>query len=224
MSVGAIYYTSNRVNSAIKEGCWRQLQKSGLPITVNDTVVGKPGAVSMFKQIYDCLQRAEQTQVFFCEHDILYHLSHFDFVLPRDDIFYYNVSVWRWDYYSRKVITYDHHASVSGLCVNRELALEFYKRRLKIIDEKGYDKLPTFGNPDWARTMGYEPGKSNKEGESALKEEWRSEFPNIDIRHTRSMTAPKLNYEDFKRKPCNWREDVIENLLGWDEPWTLVQP
>lgn len=223
MSIGAIYYTSNRVKSEIKEGCWQQLQKSGLPITVNDTVVGKPGAVSMFKQIYDCLQRAKEDYVFYCEHDILYHPSHFKFVPPRNDTFYYNVNVWRWDYYSKKIITYDHHASLSGLCVNRELALTFYRRRLQIIEEKGYDKLPTFGNPVWARAIGYEPGKLNKEGESALKEEWKSEFPNIDIRHTRSMTHPKLSYEDFKRKPVNWKEDVIENLPGWKEPWTIVQ-
>lgn len=223
MSVGIIYYTSNHIKPEIKEGCWRQLQKSGLQITVNDTVVGKLGAVSMFKQIFDCLQRAKQTHVFFCEHDILYHPSHFKFVPSKDDTYFYNVNVWRWDYYSYKVITYDHQVSVSGLCVNRELALAFYERRLKIIEEKEYDKIPTFGNPIWARSMGYEPGKVNQDGESALQEEWRSEYPNIDIRHTRSMTPPKLNYEDFKRKPQNWREDVIENLPGWNEPWLLVQ-
>jgi len=224
MSLGIIYYTSNRLKSEIKEGCWRQLQQAGLPITVNDTVVGQRGALSMFHQILDCLKRAQETYVFFAEHDILYHPSHFDFKPPRDDTFYYNVNVWRWDYYSDKVVTYDHHASTSGLCVNRELALAFYMRRLKIIEDKGYDQLPTFGNPVWARKMGYEPGKFNRDGESALSAEWRSEYPNIDIRHTRSMTHPKLNYEDFKRKPKNWRVDMIENLPGWNRPWTLVQP
>ncbi len=223
MSIGIIYYTSNRLKPAIKAGCWQQIQKSGLPITVNDTVMGQPGALSMFKQILDCLQRSKETYVFYCEHDCLYHPSHFTFIPTKDDVFYYNVNVWRWDYYSSKVITYDHHASVSGLCVNRECAKEFYERRLKIIQDKGYDQIPTFGNPDWARSMGYEPGKFNKEGEHALKEEWRSEYPNIDIRHTRSMTHPKLDINDFKRKPKNWREDVIENLPGWDKPWMLVQ-
>lgn len=223
MLVGIIYYTSNRLKPEIKEGCWRQLQQSGLPITVNDMVVGKPGAISMFNQIYDCLQRAEQTVVFFCEHDILYHPSHFEFIPPRDDTFYYNVNVWRWDYHSRRIVTYDHIASVSGLCVNRELAKAFYRNRISIIQDRGYDQLPTFGNPVWARSMGYEPGKFNKEGESALKAEWRSEYPNIDIRHTRSMTPPKLDRDCFKRPPLNWREDRIENLPGWSEPWTLVQ-
>jgi hypothetical protein len=71
--------------------------------------------------------------------------------------------------------------------------------------------------------MGYEPGKFNKEGERAQKDEWRSEYPNIDIRHTRAMTIPKMNIADFKRVPSNWKEDVIENLPGWNKPWELVK-
>jgi len=223
MSVGIIYYTSNRLKPEIKAGCWKQIEQSDLPITVNDRVVGAIGAFSMFQQILDCLERAKETYVFFCEHDILYNPSHFKFVPPQDDTFYYNVNVWRWDYYSSKVITYDQIASVSGLCVNRELAREFYRNRLRIIVEKGYEKLPTFGNPVWARSMGYEPGKFNNEGESAKKEEWRSEYPNIDIRHTRTMTVPKMDIADFKRVPSNWKEDVIENLPGWNTPWELVK-
>jgi hypothetical protein len=223
MNIGIIYYTSNRLKPEIKAGCWKLIKQAGLPITVNDKVVGTVGALSMFHQILDCLERARETYVFSCEHDCLYHASHFEFVPPKDDTFYYNVNVWRWDYRSRRIVTYDHIASVSGLCVNRELAKAFYRNRIRIIQDRGYDQLPTFGNPVWARSMGYEPGKFNKEGESALKSEWRSEYPNIDIRHTRSMTPPKLDQDGFKRPPLNWREDRIENLPGWSEPWRLVQ-
>lgn len=223
MSIGIIYYTSNRLKAEIKVGCWKQIEQSGLPITVNDKVVGAIGALSMFHQILDCLERSKEDYVFFCEHDILYHPSHFKFIPPQDDTFYYNINVWRWDYYSSKVVTYDQIASVSGLCVNRELAVEFYRMRLKIIAERGYEAIPTFGNPAWARSMGYEPGKFNKEGERAQKDEWRSEYPNIDIRHTRAMTIPKMNIADFKRVPSNWKEDVIENLPGWNKPWELVK-
>jgi hypothetical protein len=175
----------------------------------------------MFHQILDCLERARERYVFFCEHDVLYHPSHFDFTPPRDDTFYYNVNVWRWDYYSERVVTYDHHASVSGLCVDRELALDFYRNRLRIIYDRGYDKLFTFGNPVWARRMGYEPGKRNREGEHALKDEWYSDYPNIDIRHTRAMTVPKMQYDDFVRKPEGWKEDIIGNLPGWSNPKAL---
>jgi hypothetical protein len=219
---GIIYYTSNRIKSEIKEGCWKQLQKANLPITVNNTPLPKIGALSMFHQILDCLERAPEKYVFFCEHDVLYHESHFDFTPPTDDTFYYNTNVWRWDYYSLRAVTYDHLASLSGLCVNRELAREFYKKRLEIIYSLGLDQLPTFGNPVWAREMGYEPGKNTKYKEVAKRDEWRSEFANIDIRHTRAMTAPKMEYADFVAKPIGWKEVSVNNIPGWDNVKSLV--
>lgn len=233
MSIGIIYYSHGNAKPEILEGVRKQIAKSGLPIVSctlqlldfgkNIAINAQRGIMTYFTQILTALETSTEDYVFFCEHDLLYHESHFDFTPERDDTFYYNSNVWKWDISSRKVITYDHQASLSGLCCNRQLALDFYRRRLKIIYEKGYDKLPTFGNPTWAREMGYEPGRhrSNKL-EPARAEEWRSEYPNIDIRHSRCMTVPKMTIESFKVKPVNWKEDVIENLQGWSEPWKLV--
>ena len=228
-----IYYTSNKPDKCILEGVQNQILKAGLPIVsvslkpidfgTNIILNAKPGIMAYFNQILIGLENSTSDYVFFCEHDCLYHPSHFEFNPPRDDTFYYNTNVWKWNYYNHRVITYDHQASVSGLCVNRQLALEFYKRRLNIIYEKGFDKIPSFGNPDWARSMGYEPGKhKGNKLEPALAEEWRSEFPLIDIRHSRCMTVPKMRQESFKKKPENWTEDLIENLPGWVEPWKIV--
>jgi hypothetical protein len=227
-TAGIIYYTTNLLLLAIKDGCFKQIQRSGLPITVNDTVIGIPGALSMFKQIYDCLQRAKEDYVFFCEHDVLYHPSHFTFIPLRDDTFYYNTNVWGWDYTSSKITTYKHCIMLSGLCVNREFAKEFYRNRLAIIEERGYAAVPTKGCPAWAlKILGFEPG-IKKRSEPALISEWVSEYPNIDIRHgatlTRGEKNQKMNYSDFKtRKPKGWREDIIENLPGWDKPWDMVR-
>lgn len=176
----------------------------------------------MFHQILDCLERATERYVFFCEHDVLYHQSHFGFTPPRDDTFYYNTNVWRWEYRGKKIVTYDHLASVSGLCVNRELARKFYTNRLKVIYDNRFDTVATSGNPSWAREMGYEPGKKNRYEERAKSDEWRSEYPNIDIRHTRSMTIPHLSPQEFKHRPINWKEDIIDNIPGWEQPWKLV--
>lgn len=233
MSVGIIYYTHGNIKKEILAGVQKQIAKSGLPITsctlspmdFGDNIVlnETKGAIAMFKQILAALEHATQDYIFFCEHDVLYHPTHFDFTPERDDVFYYNTNVWRWDYYSQAVTTYDHLVSVSGLCVNRLHAIVFYKKRIELIYEHGYDKLPTFGNPLWARTMGYEPGKYGNKEEPATIEEWKAPYPNIDIRHTRSMTAPKMTYDSFKKKPINWKEDVIDNLPGWDKPWLLVR-
>jgi hypothetical protein len=184
---------------------------------------GRTGIMTYFRQILTALEASTNDYVFFCESDVLYHESHWKFQPNKDDVFFYNTNVWKWEYRSRLIVTYDHHASVSGLCCNRQLAIDFYKRRLKIIYDNGWDKLPTFGNPTWARNLGYEPGK--RKGnllEPAKAEEWKSEFPNIDIRHTRCMTVPKVTWDSFKKKPVNWKEDTLENLSGWSEPWKLV--
>jgi len=224
---GIIFYTTADLRKPFVPYVRELIKNSGLPITScslkpidfgkNIVLNDKKGPVTMFKQILTALENAEQKYVFFCEHDVLYHPSHFEFIPPRDDTFYYNTNIWRWDYLSDKVSTYDHLVSVSGICVNRELAIDFYKNRLKIIYERGFDKIWTWGNPVWARKMGYEPGKNvSKYGEYAKKEERRSKYPNIDIRHTRTMTPAKMNLEDFRRKPVNWQESTIDKLPGWD--------
>ena len=236
MKVGAIYYTDSGIEPKILNGCIKQIKRSfsgevvavslKRPVDFKKNIIlnRDRGIMTYFTQILTALENSTADYVFFLEHDILYHPSHFNFVPLGDDTFYYNTNVWKWNYYNHRVITYNHQASVSGMSANRELALRFYRRRLKIIYDKGYDKVKTFGNPTWARNMGYEPGKHGGRNklEPAKFEEWWSTFPIIDIRHTRSMTVPKMRPEGFKKKPENWQETLIENLPGWHEPWKLV--
>ena len=218
---GIIYYTDNRLDEPMFFVVQKQISKSGLPIVScslrpinfgrNIVLDLEPGPVTMVKQILAALEASESPYIFFCEHDVLYHLSHFDFIPLNDNIFYYNTNAWRWDYSSNKVIAYDHFCSLSGLCVSRKKALEHYRKRLAVIYEKGFDKIPG-KNPNWARKMGYEPSK--KTGEMIA--EWRSEYPNIDIRHKRTMTPIKMTLESFIHKPTGWRESTIDQLPGWN--------
>ena len=227
MDKGIIYYTNNRLKEeslflAVQE----QIKKSGLPIVScslkpidfgkNIVYNGRSGIISYFTQIYTALKNSTNKYVFFCEHDVFYHPSHFEFDPPSDNVFYYNTNVWMWYFYTDKISSYDNLMSVSGICVNRELALNFYKNRLKIIYDRGYDKIWTWGNPLWARKMGYEPGKKNQEGENATRETWRSKFSNIDVKHTRNITPAKTSLADFRKKPDNWYESTINELPGWD--------
>lgn len=237
---GIIYYTSHNAKPELLKGVQKQLLSIGLPITSvslepldfgNNIVYGDPnlranqkrGIMSYINQIILALENAKEKYVFFCEHDVLYHPSHFEFTPPRDDTFYYNRNVWRWDYISKRTVSYDQVASVSGICVNREFALDFYKNRLKIILENGWDKIPTFGNPQWARDLGYEPGRRNNQYEPKVRsEEWRSEYPIIDVKHTRCITHGRWEIDKFKNKPTNWKEDIIDNIPGWENVWNLV--
>lgn len=223
---GIIYFTNNKPIKSIFEGVQKQILKSGLPIASasvkpidfgNNIVVSDESIMGYFKRIVAALEGSSEKYVFFCESDVLYHISHFDFTPARDDTFYYNTNIWKWDYDSKRVVAYDHQASLSGLCCNRELALKFFKRRLEIIYANGWDKLPTGGNPSWARNLGYEPGRHKGNTlEPALSEEWSSQFPIIDIRANHNMTPKKMDKDGFRKKPTGWREDLITNIPGWE--------
>ena len=49
----------------------------------------------MFKQILAGLEALDTDIVFFCEHDVLYYPSHFDFRPLKKDVIYYNTNVWK---------------------------------------------------------------------------------------------------------------------------------
>lgn len=161
------------------------------------------------------LQASQAEIVFLCEHDVLYHPSHFDYE-PEGKFFCYNTNVWWWDYPKRRFVTYDFIKSQSGLCAYRKLLIDHYSKRLKIIFDKGWDKQMS-REPRWARQMGYEPGTKSERQEMISKEDfraWRSAVPNIDIRHKRTLTPPKCSLKGFKHPPVNWRE--VDKVEGWN--------
>lgn len=222
-----IYYTDNRLGPEINLLVQKQLLESRLPVIScslkpvdfgeNIVLDLNPGPTTMFIQILTALKNSHGKFIFFCEHDVLYHKSHFEFTPPREDTFYYNVNVWRWDFRSDKVITFDHFRSVSGICVDRQKAIEHYEKRLDLIYKMGWDKIPG-KNPNWARTMGYEPGKPKRKGGFSEDhiDEWRSVYPNIDIRHQKTITPIKMTRDSFRHQPTGWQELTLDKLPGWD--------
>jgi len=226
---GIIYYTDNKLEEPIFSMVQKRLLDTGLPIVScslkpmdfgkNICLKGlKRSYPTMVIQILTALENLDTEYVFFCEHDVLYHPSHFDFIPERDDIYYYNVNNWRWLYKTSTAITYNELTSLSSLCVNRKLAIEHYKMRLKKIEEWGLDKVRS-REPRWARLWGYEPGtkKRRRGGFSDEEHERRkSEYPNIDIRHPGTFSKPKITLDSFKHAPTNWREIPIDEIPGWN--------
>ena len=223
-----VFYTDNQLPDPICSVVRDQLAGYGIPIVsvslkpidfgTNYVVDLEPSYLTMVMQITRGLKESSARYVFFCEHDVLYPISHFDFVPERNDIFYYNDYVWRWEYPTDKAITYDRLFSLSSLCVNREFALDHYQKRLEAIKEKYLDRKQD-GEPDWARKMGYEPGtKTKKRGGFSDDnfETWRSVYPIIDIRHKGTFSPPKTNLSGFKHPPENWRETNISMIPGWN--------
>ncbi len=213
---GIIYYTDNKLKLKIAREVQKRLrsisQDKGIPIVsaslkqmdkmgTNIHIKEPAGITTMFKQIIAALKASTAEIVFFCEHDVLYHPSHFDFTPPLKDKFYYNMNVWRIRTTDGKSVTWEAN-QVAELCCYRDHALDYYKDRLKKVEEQGFNRS-------------YEPGGRDK----SKYEQWWSEFPNIDLRHGANLTSSKWSIEDFKdRSTCvNWKEIEVDEIPGWDD-------
>ena len=156
------------------------------------------GPLTMHRQILAGLERLDADAVFLCESDVLYHPSHFEFE-PEPGRFCYNTNVWKTRYPGGHCVWTDNLQQVSGICADRELLLEFYRRRVDQIDYEGFDRH-------------YEPGRKTGELDGL---NWQSEFPNLDIRHGGTLTRSKWHPSEFrnKRYARGWRE--ASEVDGW---------
>ncbi len=199
---GIIFYTDNALNLKIAHACQRQLKKVGLPIVSsslkpmnlgrNIVLPLKRGYLTMAKQILSALEASDTEIIFFAEHDVLYHPSHFDFIPPKKDIFYYNQNVWRLRTTDGFAVHYDCN-QLSGLCCYRDLAIEYYRKLVSDIEKEGFSR----------KRFSFEPGTRDNRWEA-----WKSEWPNVDIRHESNLTLSKWSPKDFRNpKYCvNWQE------------------
>ena len=232
-SKGIIFYTDNQLKLSIAHRVQDQLKKTGLPIvssSLKPMTFGKNiclglkrGYLTMFKQILAALEVSESKYVFFCEHDVLYHPSHFEFTPPTNDKFYYNENVWKFDANTGQAVHYD-CKQVSGICVNRELAIGHYKKRIEIL-EGLVNKLNEEDFNRYIRSQGFEPGTHNREErvDNIQAESWFSPFPNLDIRHSNNLTASRWSKDKFRNQSnCkNWIES--DEIPFWGNTKDLVK-
>jgi len=207
---GIIYYTAHRKPVKLSKRVQNQIKRSGLPIVsaslkpmdnmgTNVIVKEKPGYLAMFKQILAALEASKSDIVYFCEDDVLYHPSHFDFTPTDKQKFYYNQNWWK--IWADGFAAHWDANQVSGLCGYRDHLLNFYRGRIAEIEANGFDRS-------------YEPG-----GREASKYEvWKSELPNVDIRTDANLTTSHRRPEDFRDKSTcvNWQESSVDKIEGWD--------
>jgi len=228
---GIIYYTSHKINMKLARVCREYIADSHLPIVSaslkpmkfgvkNVRLKEKPSPLTMFKQILAALEESDAQIVFFAEHDVLYHRSHFDFVPPKKDTFYYNTNVWRLRLTDGFTVRTDDCRQTSGLCAYRELLLDHYRKRVEMVERK----LEELGEGKefnrFIRTLGFEPGTHGriKEFANLKSERWESECPIIDIRHAGNVTRTKWKPEQFRNKRFTkgWQEkEADDELDGW---------
>lgn len=179
------------------------------PIDFGDTniVLNIPrSAESMHAQIMAGLRACTQDQIFFAESDLLYHPSHFEFILPTVSDFWYNEHTYKIDLFSRHTVFY-YTKQVSGLCADRRLLLEHYAKRIERIKHEG----------KFDRRIGYEPGchRFPRGIDFVRAKRWMSKFPNVDIRHDKNLTLTKHSVSEFRNpKSCiGWKE--VDEIPGW---------
>lgn len=215
-----IYYTDNALNMKIAHACRKQILKAKLPIVStslkplnfgkNFVMPYKRGYEAYFRQILKCLEESTAEIIYLCEHDWLYHPSHFHFTPPRKDTFYYNHNWWRVRSSDGHAVHYDTQL-LPGLVAYRELLLTHYREAVAYMEKHGFDS-------DTAHKVGFEPGTHGRVQFSSgtRVERFDSEYPIIDIRHGNNLTSSKWSPDEFRspKNAQNWR--VAEHLEGWD--------
>ena len=227
-SKGICYYTDNQLDEKIAMACQTQLKKCVkekyiVSASLKPMKFGKNihlplerGYLTMFKQILAALEASTADIIFLAEHDVLYHPSHFQFFPPKKDVFYYNTNVWRVRENDGFAVRTADCRQASGLCAYRNLLLDHYRKRAKMVeglskklDEKEFNRF--------IRHLGFEPGTHGriKEFAGLRSERWESEHPNVDIRRGSAVTRSKWKPEDYRNKRFaeGWQETT--DIPGW---------
>lgn len=213
---GILYYTDSQLEEGLAELVRKHILNSGLPIISvslepldfgkNIRFEGKRGYLTMFKQILVGLKASEADYIFMCEHDVLYHSSHFEFEPKRNDVYHYNKNAWKYKPKTGQVVKYDCHW-LSQVCASRKILTEHYEKKIHLIEDEGRRLW------NWR----FEPG--TKRGiDNYGVEWWESEYPNIDIKHGKNLTgAIRFKREEFRdQTTCqNWQETTVDKIPGW---------
>ena len=238
---GMVYYTDSQLDQKIDTKVKEQLDKIGqekgiqiISSSLKRTDFGdknirfpslRRGYLTMFKQMLAGLEHSTTDVVFFTEHDVLYHPSHFDFVPPKKDVFYYNTNVWRLRLSDGLAVRTDDCRQVSGICAYRELLLDHYKKRIELLESKSKELGDEEKFNQFIRKMGFEPGTHGRIEEfSHLKSErWESEFPNVDIKHKGVLTQGKWKPEDYRNKKFAKGWQTTKEIPGWGKAENILK-
>lgn len=216
---GLVYYTNHSAQEKILLACQAQLKRcmeiwkfpiisvSQKPMNFGQNFVMnkmEKSVLSMYKQILKGLEECKTDVVFFVEHDVLYHPSHFDFTPERDDHFYYNRNEWHVSSVTGKTVFYQHN-NTTELSAFREPLMAHIKRAIEVNTDSfhgSYGIAPPKGIP-----------KEEQKGKHYGT--YMSEVPNVDIRHPNTLSRPRMTKEEFRSESGRrgWTES--DGIPGW---------
>jgi hypothetical protein len=165
--------------------------------------------IDMFKRILLGLNALDTDVVFLCEDDVVYNKTHFDFIPPKDNVYYYNTNFWQIRHSDGYAINYE-SKRLSCACAYRKILIEYYEKVIKIFEEGRF-----------SRKVGFEPGTHKRpERVNDYKfDTWESELPVLDIVH-QNATKRRFKIEEFRKKPKYWKvaeNGVIPNIGKWKD-------
>jgi hypothetical protein len=224
---GIVYYTDNRGDELILRAARAQLVRAAGSLPIMGTALApipewpgtkvlplERGYLTMAKQILAGLEDSTADVIFFCEHDVLYHPSHFEFTPPREPRtdefgittgYWYNENVWKVDAETGHALFY-YVRQLSGLCAWRDTLLAHFRKRVELIERNGF-----------SRKMGFEPGTHRRAErvDDLTSEAWMSPLPNLDIRHGSNLTPTRWSRDQFRnqRFTRGWTE--ADCVPGW---------
>lgn len=226
---GIIYYTDcelpDNIAVPVREQLLKISQEKNIPIvsaTLKKMDFGvknihfpslRRGYPAMFKQIMAALEHSTSDIIFFAEHDVLYHPSHFEFTPEDRNTFYYNQNVWYLRLSDGHALHYDVN-QLSGLCGYREELYTHFKERYERVMAEGF-----------SRKMGFEPMTHSRIKWTHVFKlgTWKSRIPNIDIRHDGNLTGTRWYKSQFrnKRQLKGWKKSK-HKIYGWGTTKYLV--
>ena len=221
---GIIFYTDNKLpikmakqvkDNLVKASKGRKIVSVSLkPIDLGTNIHlnEKRGWITMNKQILTALKKIDTDIVFFCEHDVMYHSSHFDFTPKNMSKYYYNTNVWKVRLPDGLGVRVDDCKQLSGMVCNRKLAIKHFEKRLKMLESYNGSKLNKY-----VRKIGFEPGTHNRpeKVDDYKAEGFESKRPNLDLRHEGNATQSRWSPDQFRNKKFTKGWTETKDLPGW---------
>lgn len=218
-TAAVVYYSDNRPDADFLATVRRQLRRAAgdhpiIAVTLGPTedwgaervvLPLERGYLTMARQILTGIKLADADVVFLCEHDCLYPEGYFEHRPSSDQVYSYAGHTWKVDAETGRTLTY-RMEQLSGLCADRALLLDHYRRRVDRIAREGF-----------TRRMGFEPGKPVRHGglDDVPREVWWNERPIVDIRHGQNLTPSRWRKDQFRdqRYTEGWSES--DRVPGW---------
>lgn len=211
MKKGIVYYTDNILEKSFAEIVRKRLKISASDIPIvwvshksiqeeNNIVWNDIGCShhSICLQILLGVQALKADVIYFAEHDVIYHPSHFDFIPPKENVFYYNLNRW-WLRASDGLASMksDVPGALSQLVAYKGILEKHYIERIA-----GYES-----GINVRKEAGVEPGKHKSSILTTYQiDTFCSKWPNVDIRHDRNMTIS----DRFKK-----RKYILADGIPW---------